>query len=232
MLPPQHGAWAMLLLPYTIGVIRAGWTWVQVPLLVAWLSGYLLSYFALLAIKTGRFRRYRVQFAVYGAVAAAGGLTALVARPWLAVMAPALVALLGVNAWYARQRRDRALASGLASVLQSCLLVPLTAIAAGIPPARTIDVFAGVLLYFTGTLLYVKTMIRERDDPRYLRASIGFHALAVPVAALAWLPLAAPFGWFLARALLLPRKTLTPKQVGLIEVAGSVALGVLLAVPH
>lgn len=56
-LPPQHGAWAMLAVPYLAGVLVAGWSWVAAPLAGAWLAGYLLSYYLFQAIKTGRPRR-------------------------------------------------------------------------------------------------------------------------------------------------------------------------------
>jgi hypothetical protein len=37
--PPQHGAWAMLLLPYVAAVAITGLRWPHVPLLGAWLAG-------------------------------------------------------------------------------------------------------------------------------------------------------------------------------------------------
>ena len=48
--PPQHGAWAMLIVPYLAGLLVAGWTWVAAPLGIAWLAGYLLSYYAGVAV--------------------------------------------------------------------------------------------------------------------------------------------------------------------------------------
>jgi hypothetical protein len=52
-LPPQHGAWAMLVVPYLAGVLVAGWSWVAAPLAGGWLAGYLLSYYAFRAVKGG-----------------------------------------------------------------------------------------------------------------------------------------------------------------------------------
>ncbi|EGV05374.1 hypothetical protein HMPREF9952_0481 [Haemophilus pittmaniae HK 85] len=34
-------------------------------------------------------------------------------------------------------------------------------------------------LFFVGTTLYVKSMLRERKNPRYLRASIIYHGFCV-----------------------------------------------------
>ena len=66
--PPQHGAWAMLLLPYLAGLLVAGFRWPDLPLLGAWLSGYLLSYFVLQAIKSRRPRRYRAPLSWYAPI--------------------------------------------------------------------------------------------------------------------------------------------------------------------
>jgi hypothetical protein len=229
-LPPQHGAWAMLLLPYLVGVVRARPAWIHLPLLVAWLAGYLLSYYLQLAVKTGSIRRVRDQLAGYGAVSALAGSVVLLMQPQLAGWALAFGPLFAVNLGYARRRHDRSLVSGLASAVQATLMVPVACSATGTPLGRPLLDGLALLMYFAGSLLYVKTMIRERGDRGYLRASITFHVVALAVAAwiTPWLLL--PFGWFLLRAELAPQRAPTVKQVGLLELAGSVLLAAVLLV--
>ena len=77
-LPSQHGAWAMLVVPYLIGVLCAGPAWPHLPLLVAWLGGYLLSYYVFLAVKTRRLSRVGPQVLVYSAVTVAAALLVMV----------------------------------------------------------------------------------------------------------------------------------------------------------
>lgn len=231
-MPPQHGAWAMLVVPYLAGLLVAGWTWVAAPLGIAWLAGYLLSYYVFQAIKTGRPGRWRAQLGVYSAVVVP--LLGLVvwARPAVLWYAPAFAALWAVNAWYARRRQERALLNDLSSVVQSCLLVFVVATVADAPLADAAGAFGVCLAYFTGTAFYVKTMIRERNNISYRRWSIGYHALALGVVAVGALVLAgwlglvwvAVFGWFLVRAWLLPGRGLAPKQVGFIEIGNCVLL--------
>ena len=231
-MPPQHGAWAMLIVPYLAGLLVAGWTWVAAPLGIAWLAGYLLSYYVFQAIKTGQPRRWRAQLLVYSAPTVPLVGVVVWARPPVLWYAPAFAALWAVNAWYARRRQERALLNDLSSVVQSCLLVFVVATVADAPLADAAGAFAMCLAYFAGTTLYVKTMIRERDNATYRWWSIGYHALAlgiVVVGALVlvgWLGLVwvAVFGWFLVRAWLLPGRALAPKQVGFIEIGNCVLL--------
>ena len=217
--PPQHGAWAMLLLPYLAGLLVAGFRWPDLPLLGAWLSGYLLSYFVLQAIKSRRPRRYRAPLSWYTPITVALAVPVVVACPRVLFFAPVYAVLLAVNGWYAVRRRERALVNSLASVAQSCLMVFVVATVAGRPPGHVVTPFLIVLLYFIGTVLYVKTMIRERDSRAYRLGSIAYHAAAVAVVvALGPVP-AAVFALLLARAWWLPRRRLSPKQVGFVEIA-------------
>ncbi|MBX6390296.1 MAG: YwiC-like family protein [Frankia sp.] len=223
-LPPQHGAWGMLAIPYLAGLVTAGYRWPDVPLLVAWLAAYLLSYYVFQAVKSRRPGRYRDQLAAYGAVAVPLTALVVVASPRVLWFAPAYAALFALNVWYAWRRRERALVNDLALVVQSSLVVLVVATIADRPVTEALDAFALCLAYFAGTILFVKTMIRERDNPLYRRASVGYHVAALALAA--WLsPWAGIlFGWLVLRAALLPGRGWTPKRVGLLELANSLLL--------
>ncbi|WP_428831353.1 YwiC-like family protein [Actinomadura chokoriensis] len=223
-IPPQHGAWAMLLVPYLAGLLTAGFSWPALPLLVTWIAGYLLSYYALLSVKTRRLSRFRRQVLVYGGTAAAAGAVVLLMRPELLVFAPIFATALLVNGLFAARRDDRALLNGLVSVAAATLIVPVVAMVAGESPWTANEVVAITFLYFAGTVLFVKSCIRERDSARLFGASVGFHAGAAALAA--WLnPVyALPFTWYLARAVVLRRRRYSAKQIGIIEVASSVLL--------
>lgn len=218
--PPQHGAWAMLLLPYLTGLLVSGFRWPDLPLLGAWLAGYLLSYYVLQAIKTRRITRFRTQIQWYGPITLALATPVVVAVPELLWFAPAYAVLLAVNAWFAWRRRERALLNDLASVVQSCLMVPVVAVVAATGPRW--EPFLIVLLYLTGTVLHVKTMIRERGSVPYRRASILYHLAAVAAAATTGVLAALVFALVLARASVLPGRALTPKQVGFVEIGASI----------
>jgi len=217
----------MLLVPYLMGLLFSHLSWVHIPLLVALLGGYLLTYYASLALKTRRVSRVRDQLLVYGAVTVPAALVVLMARPGLLVWAPAFALVLAVNAFYSWRRDDRAVVNDLVSVALGSLMLPVTAMVGGVRPGTLWPAFALVLLYFAGTVFYVKTMIRERGNSAYLLASAVFHAVAAVVSwAIAW-PLGVLFAAFFLRAVLAPRYHLSPKQIGFVEIGSSLALLVL-----
>lgn len=223
-IPPQHGAWAMLVVPYVAALVVAGTTWVDLPLMGAWLTGYLLSYYAFQAIKSRRPRRYRDQLVLYAALTLPLAAVVVWARPAVLWYAPAYAALLSINAWYAWRRRERALPNDLAAVVQSCLMVFLVATVAETGAGAMIGVFAACAFYFTGTAFYVKTMIRERHNPSYLRWSVGYHLAALGLSVWLGPALIGFFAWVLIRSWALPRRRLTPKHVGLIEIGNCLLL--------
>lgn len=214
----------MLAVPYLAGLIAAGFRWPDLPLLGAWLGGYLASYFVFQAVKSRRWRRHRDQLLLWGAVTIPLLVVVLVARPRLLLYAPAYAALVAVNAFFAARRRERALLNDVALVVQSCLMVFVVATVAGTPPRAVVGAFLLCLAYFLGTVFYVKTMIRERESRTYRRLSIGYHAAAL--AAVAWLGpwVVAFFAWLLLRAALLPGRSLSPKRVGLVEMVNCLLL--------
>lgn len=228
-IPRQHGAWAMLLVPWLAGVLTAGFRWPDLPLLGAWIAGYLLSYYLLQAVKTRRPGRVRAQLWTYATPTVLLGGLVLALRPQLLWYAPGYAFLLAINVAYAARRNERALLNDLSSVAQSCLMVLVCATVADMPPGHALPAFLAVTAYFTGTVLYVKTMIRERGSASYYRASVGYHLGILAVAA--WLrePVAVLFALLLARAVAFPKRRMTPKQVGVIEIVASLLLLVFLA---
>lgn len=219
----------MLLLPYLAG-LQFGLDWLHAPLLVVWLAGWLASYYALLAVKTLRFRRYWRQMLAYGVVSAVAALPLFVARPQLLWFAPAFAVLLAVNAVAARVGQERASVNGIASVTMASLMAMIVPATAGLDWRLGIGVAIACWLYLAGSVFYVKTMIRERGSRPHRVMSAAFHVGALAGAATVNPWLALPFAWYLVRAIVLPRWHLKVPVVGAIEVANSLLLlGFLLA---
>jgi len=223
-MPGQHGAWAMLTVPFALGAFAAGPVWLHAPLFVFWLSAYLFSHPFLQWIKTKNVRRYGGPMLVYGLVLAVSGAALVVFEPGLARWAPLFLPPFLVNVRHARLNRERALANDLAAVVLFGLIVFVAWDAADRKDWGTAGaLFALSVLYFTGTVLYVKTVIREKHNPRYYAASVIYHALLPVMAGLlfrSW-ALVVVSGWLLVRAVWLPRTDPKVRTVGMLEFANA-----------
>ncbi|MEL4505479.1 YwiC-like family protein [Luteococcus sp. H138] len=246
-IPQQHGAWAMLVVPLVVGLgVRSrtglpGWAW---PLAVTWLVGYFCFNACGLWLKAAARRRrtYLPAMLTYGAVSGVAGLATLALGGWpLLWWLPVYLPLLGTALWLTSRRHERALLSGLCTVLAACLLawiLPFTTPGAvwrsGLGPTSWLAV--GLFGYFFGTVFVVKTLIRERNKPGWVLASIGWHLGWTVLAALAW-RLGAASPWWIVfftvgalRAWALPwfgprrGRLIRPGQVGALEVVLSLAV--------
>ena len=251
-LPNQHGAWAILVVPVALGMLaraRAGglpgWAW---PLLACWIVGYFAFFAAGLWLKAAPTRRagYRRPLLTYGGVTAGLGLVALAWQggsllEWLVAFVP----LVAGTALLTARRRDRDLLSGVLTLTSSALMFAVmrfTTPSAALHAIGTRDagVAALVWAYFLGTLLYVKTMIRERGHRSWWVGSLGWHAACLVVG----VGLAAAHGaspwWIVALVVALARaaavpwlavsrgRHITPRQIGIAEI-GLVSLVVVAA---
>lgn len=236
LLPPQHGAWAFLALPVLLACTVAAPTWWTLVLAVAWFAAYPASYAGARLLHDRRPERFRWPFAGWAAAAALPALVLLVRFPWLLGVGAVLLALVAVNAYYARRNDERALVNDLVVVTECALLVPVTwAVSTGAstaPTPGTVPTQVAVLavvcwLVLAGSTLHVKSLIRERRDPRFARASraLALGSLLASWALAAWwgLPedwwLVVPFAALAVRAFVVGRRPVRPVVVGLVELA-------------
>jgi hypothetical protein len=234
-IPNQHGAWAFLGLPLVLGLLVTEPDWALLALAVGWVASYPLSYAVFGLLRGGRTERFRGPLVLWGAVALPAAVVLLVARPWLLWLVPLGAALGGINAAYARAHDERSLVNDLVFVTECAIVTWVTwavgATSAGattVPlaetPAQVWVLVVVTWLVLTGSTLHVKSLIRERRDPRYARASRVYAVVCV----LASVGLAAwwgPGGWWLlapfvvlaVRAFLVGRTPVRPGVIGAVE---------------
>ncbi|TVR20838.1 MAG: hypothetical protein EA387_11120 [Nitriliruptor sp.] len=173
-IPEQHGAWEMLALPVVVGVWLVGATWVHLALAAFWLVGYLAFDAASRWLRSRRRRRELTPLLVYGAATLPLGLLTLVFAPHLLRWVPLYLPLLAVSLWLTARGAERSLGNDVVTVVAACLMAPVAYDAGGGDTLGPVWVAFGVLVaYFLGTVLYVKTMIRERGRPGYVHASVA-----------------------------------------------------------
>lgn len=233
----------MLLLPVLLGVAasRPG-PW-QLVVAAAALTGYLASSTLQTWSRARRPLAYRAPIAVYGTAFAGLGLLLVVAFPALLAMLVVVVPTTLIVFHGAQPGTRRDLANSLVQVAQALILVPAAAYVSGeFDPGRVIAYTLVAAGYLVGTVLVVRSVLRERGNEAFAVLSAAFHVVLVVLAGVA-LPLAyAVLAVGLAcRATGLPviqrrlapgPKPLRPVQVGIVEMVASLAVVVVaFAVP-
>lgn len=217
----------MVITPTLLGAVLSGPAWRHLLLLVVWLIGYLALAAAGLWLRSGRRARYRRPVLVYGATAATLGAVLVASAPRLLLWAPVFGAALGATLFFAARRSERSWANDAVSVAGASLMAPVAASLGTHPDAGVAWATAGVMFaYFFGTVLYVKTMIRERGRRSVLVASVTYHAVVALVAWFVHPALGVAATALAARAWLVPtfRPGATPKAIGVGEIVATLAL--------
>ena len=249
--PDQHGAWAMTLSPLIIGIFWTAPTGRHALLAAAWLCAFLTFNSFEMWAKTSKKRRARTLPALlcYAAATAVLGLALVWLSPGLLWWTPIFAAPVLLTCLLVYRGRERDLATRGLSIATAVLILPVGAgleRASGAPSAQPHEAWtatAVLFLYFFGTVLFVRSMIRKRADAGAHRACIAWHAvtgaLVVGIGAIDGYPrpVLAAVAWALliARAVILPRMqsargTLRPAILGLTEVAWCVILTAALMV--
>lgn len=229
-IPNQHGAWAFLLIPLILGLLITGWSVPAGLFAVAWVLAYPASYFLGRAVvirwRRGSWTRLAKREWGYAlpwiVLAAIPSLILVVLRPWLLVVGLVLAILWGVSVWLTRTGHERGASNDLLLVTEAALAVPLLwAIGTDAPPDRVAWEAAFIcLVFFTGSVIHVKSLIREADDPRWARFSRVYHVAALGMGLLSpWLLV--PFGAAAIRAFAVPAGS-RPAVVGAVEIVVSV----------
>jgi hypothetical protein len=195
-------------LPLILGALVAPATALLLVLGVAWIGAYPLSYAVLGLIGSRRPERFRRPALVWSAIVAPAGLVLVIALPWLLGIGAVYAALFAINAHYARRKNERALVNDLVFIIECAALVPVmwgigsAAVSpTGRPelpmPAEVWLLAALCAFVLIGSTLHVKSLIRERADPRYASAAKAYAMACIPAGvalALAW---GLPDGWWL-----------------------------------
>lgn len=233
LVPDQHGAWAFLLLPVLLGLAAGGWSTALPVVLVAWVAAYPLSWALTGVLAAPRPQRFQRSLVAWAAIAVPAAVGAALLRPWLLYAGGAYAAAFLVNLWFARRRRERDLANDLVLVAECAALVPIIA---GLSESdgwavpfdvlghrKVVVLTLACALALLGSTLHVKSLIRERRNPRFAAASRSFAIAAVAVIAAAVasahvsVVLVVPFVVQAVRAFLVRDSRMRPARIGLIE---------------
>ena len=234
LIPNQHGAWAFLILPLILGLFVSGVSWIGIAFALAWVASYPLSFYTMRVTRVVIRRRKLSRSAkrdlrsaqIWAIPVIVLGAAILAMRPWMAVIAAVAVLLWGLSLWLALRGQERGMTNDLLLVAQAVVAVPLlwaltnndVAIATFPTVVWTLTILCAV--YFTGTVLHVKSLIRKAGDRRWHWFNVGYHLLALVVMTLASPWFLVPFLACFTRSILL-RPGLKPGVIGAVELVMS-----------
>lgn len=121
VIPKQHGAWAMLIIPFLLSVILGKPTIYHIPLFIAWFFIYLATYPFLTYIKQRRKREYLHAAIVYFLIAFVFGMISLLYEWRILLFVIVMIPFFIVNMYYARQKNERALLNDVSAIIVFCI---------------------------------------------------------------------------------------------------------------
>ena len=232
LLPKQHGAWAMLLVPFLLGIGAGQASLIHIPLLIGWFFLYLATYPLLMVIKNKRKQLHIKWSFIYLIPAMVSLAVVLIMEPRLIYFGLALFPLFLINIYFSRTNNERALLNDFSAIIN----FSIGGAASYYAGMGSIDQLAVVLsvftiLFFVGSTFFVKTMIREKRNSIYKWVSWGFHGsiiialliLGYPLFIFAYLP-------SLVRAIYLYGKKISTMKMGIIEIVNSVYFFVIILI--
>lgn len=251
-LPREHGAWAMLYVPYVLGVSAAWRVWPPVLLLLLAMTALFISRESLLVWIRARRRGGAAKDAgkmliIYLATAAICGLPLILVWRlyWLTPIAACGVVLLLFNGAQAAQLEERSIANELLAICGLTLTAPAGYyVARGVWDGTAIWLWLLCILYFASSVFYIKLRIyrlnpRKQAEQRRLRQSCAFYHSFLLLGLLGMfaigdLPLFSviAFAPILARAfwsLFKPAGQVNLKRAGILEIVYAVVFLILVA---
>ncbi|MEH7119603.1 YwiC-like family protein [Neobacillus vireti] len=232
-LPKQHGAWAMLIIPFWLGVINGGFVWQDIPFFIGWISLYLATYPMLLLFKRKKIKFYTRWTIIYIIPALLLLLFPIYTRPSIILFGLFMLPFFAINAYYTSINKDRAFMNDISAIF----VFSAAGLASSYLGNGTVSLeslifpFLTSLLFFMGCTFYVKTMIREKKNNRFKWISWTYHFLLVAVwfmcgfwiVAIAYIP-------SLFRAYFFYGKKLSPMQIGVYEIINAAIIFIILGI--
>jgi hypothetical protein len=237
--PPQHGAWAFLIVPAIIVSFLGAGNGIGLIFFLTWVSGYPVSYFLgralIMRIRRGSWTaktKTEIKYAIPWIVITFIGASSLVAlRPWLLLYGIVVIVLWSVSVYLSWAGRERGITNdlllvGLASI-EPVLMFQVAknhSLLSGIPHAIWVTALM-CMLFFAGSVVHVKSLIREVKNRNWHTGSLVYHLVILILFLVLVKPwyLSVPFALALVRTIIV-KPGLRPGTLGVVELGVSIAL--------
>ena len=224
LMPKQHGAWAMLIIPFLLGVIAGEPSVYHIPLFLGWFFLYLATNPLLMLVKKKNVPVYLKWTIIYAVPSIIFLLISLIGNVKLVYFGLSMIPFFFINSYFAKIKNERAIWNDFSAITVFCI----GGLASYFLGTNTIDgtawlIFTLCLLFFIGSTFYVKTMIREKKSQTYKYLSWGYHvAVVIALPLLGYAAFVLAFLPSLVRAIYFYGKNVSVMKVGIYEIVNSV----------
>ncbi|MDQ0255424.1 magnesium-transporting ATPase (P-type) [Evansella vedderi] len=224
-IPREHGAWAMLIVPYWIGASISGVQWSHLLFFIGLFALYFAQAPLLTYIRNPKNKDVWPSFFAYISIGSIIIIPFFLTNFSLLWISLSILPLFMINLVFAKLKKERWFINDLIAIiaLSSLLLLAYRLT----EPAIHFEAYKYVLLnvlFFTGSVFHVKSLIREKNNKMFQRTSIFYHIMVVIFTAVLQLFGAAlTFLLSLLKTLYVPKSYLKrPLQIGVVEIINSV----------
>ncbi|GGB00631.1 hypothetical protein ERX37_08465 [Macrococcus hajekii] len=221
--PNQHGAWAMLIMPFLFGIFAGQFSLYHIPFIIGWFLVFFATDHLLLYVKQRKKQIGYVKMA--GLLACLAALALLIVvnhQPVLIVFFLIMLPFGYINLMFAKNRNERHVMNDISAVVIFSIAGCISYfIGKGQMDLQMLKVFIFSFLYFLGTILYVKTMIREKKNIKYKWLSFSYHLLLVILGFRIHLLLGLAMIPSFIRAVAFYGKNYKPMKIGIVEIANA-----------
>ncbi|WP_416151272.1 YwiC-like family protein [Salipaludibacillus sp. HK11] len=230
-IPREHGAWAMLIVPYWIGAGITGLNISHVIFFIGLFSLYFAQAPLLTYIRQPKHRDVWPSFCVY---VASGGV--VLVPYFLSDFSLLYIALLifpffCVNLVFAKIKKERLFINDLSAIiaLSGFLLFAYQLGNTSLEHEAFYFMFI-VVAFYVASVFHVKSLLREKENGVFRRVSLAYH-FAIVVFMFVFVSNGAGVAFFLslAKTLAVTKNSLKkPVQIGIVEIINSIAFFILI----
>ncbi len=233
-IPREHGAWAMLIVPFLIGMLASETKYLHLIFFIGVLAFYFSSGPLLAYIRRPKLKNDVLpSMLIYVSVGAVFTIPILYMLPEILLLGLFILPLFAANVYFAKMKKERLFLNDFIAITALSFLVLIAYyIGVGTVDNKAILLMLINIIFFTASVFHVKTLIRERGNNKFLWTSHVFHGFTVGIFLIIQLPfialafiIGALKAWFMPK-----QKRFKPIQIGLIEIANSVIFVMILGI--
>lgn len=232
--PREHGAWAMLVVPYLLGMLASNLNWLHLPFFIGIIVFYFASGPFLTIVRKPKLLKAAIpSLIIYLSIGSILTFPILYLVPEIIFIGLFIIPFFVINVIFAKLKKERLFINDLSAIIALSFLVLISYyIGNNVIDAKALIIMGINIIFFTGSVFHVKSLVREKGNRVFLMQSnvfhigtvVGFLLIAMPIVSLIF------FINTLKNWLMLKCQNYKPIQIGLIEIASSILFVIVIGI--